>query len=74
LINHLKRPNKKIKMILSALPLFTEVHTADMVYACFSPMNDQSDPAGRYTDASAPADAFGVADSLPDPPSAKKGR
>jgi hypothetical protein len=45
-----------------------------MVYACFSPMNDQSDPAGRYTDASAPADPFGVADSSSDPPSAKKGR
>jgi hypothetical protein len=45
-----------------------------MIYACFSPMNDQSDAAGRYTDASAPADTFGVADSSPDPTSAKKGR
>jgi hypothetical protein len=61
-------------MILSALPLFTEVHTADLVYTCFSPMQDQSDPAGRYTDASAAADPFGVNDSLSDPTSAKKGR
>jgi hypothetical protein len=37
-------------------------------------MNDQSDAAGRYTDASVPADPFGVADSSADPPSAKKGR
>lgn len=74
MIHHLKRPNEKRKMVLLALPLFTEVHTADMVYACFSPQNDQSDAAGRHTDGSAPADSFGVADSLPDPPSAKKGR
>jgi len=74
LIHHLKRPNEKGKIIVSALPLFTEVHTADLVYACFSPLQDQSDPAGRYTDASAPADPFGVADSLSDPASAKKGR
>lgn len=73
-IHHLKRPNEKRKIILSALPLFTEVHAADLVYACFSPLQDQSDPAGRYTDASAPADTFGGADSLSDPPSAKKGR
>jgi hypothetical protein len=74
LIHHLKRPNEKRKMILSALPLFTEVPTADLVYACFSPLQDQSDPAARYTDASAPADPFGAADSLSDPLSAKKGR
>jgi len=61
-------------MILSALPLFTEVHTADLIYACFSPLQEQSDPAGRYTDASAPADPFGVADSSSESPSAKKGR
>jgi len=61
-------------MILSALPLFTEVHAADLVYACFSPLQDQSDSAGRFTDASAPADPFGVADSLSDSSSAKKGR
>jgi hypothetical protein len=73
-IHHLKRPNAKSKIILSALLLFTKVHTADLVYTCFSPLQDQSDPAGRYTDASAPADTFGVADSLSDPPSAKKGR
>jgi hypothetical protein len=70
----MKMPTEKGKMSLSTLPLSIDIYTADLVYACFSPLYEQSDPAGRYTDASAPADLFGLADSLPDPPSAKKGR
>jgi hypothetical protein len=54
--------------------VLTEVLTADLGYAYFSPLYEQSDQAVRYTDVSAPADPLGLVDSLPDPPSAKKGR